>query len=275
MRFRAPARGTVDAAMFDAPIFAGFASWRDWLLAADWPSLDRLNAELAQVTRQQDLPPYRFVTQTPALLADGLHYESRIAMLQQIACRPQNWHDLFNALVWLSCPAIKQALNQRQMRDIARHGPRDRSRGQYALTHFDESGVVVVLRDPAQLAAWDRHDWPRLFLGLEAEDFAIAIVGHALLEQALEPGRLLCGRALVALHPRPLQALPRLLQQIAEAIGNETLLCDPLELRPLPLMGLPGWHPRSSEAAFLREGECFQPLRAGRYYPAALLGEQP
>ena len=86
---------------------------------------------------------HRFVAQTPALLADGLHYEQRIAERGAIATRERNWHDLLNALVWMRYPAIKQALNRRQMTEIARMGPKQRSRAQYAMTHFDEAGVIV------------------------------------------------------------------------------------------------------------------------------------
>ena len=94
-----------------------------------------------------------------------------------------------------------------------------------------------------------------------------AKIGHALLEHALEPERLLCGKALVAVAERPAAMLDAVLVQIADAIACGELLRDPQELRPAPLMGLPGWHRRADEPAFLREAECFQPLRAGRVYP--------
>jgi len=58
--------------------------------------------------------------QDKALLDDGLHYEERIARKGAIATRAENWHDLFNALIWLRYPSLKRALNARQMDEIAR-----------------------------------------------------------------------------------------------------------------------------------------------------------
>lgn len=157
VRYRAPAREAVESSAFARPPLAEWGQYRALLKDAEWPSIEQINRHLPDDARQ------RFVAQTPALLADGLHYEQRIAERGQIATRPQNWHDLLNALVWLRYPAIKRALNARQMDEIARMGPKQRSRAQYALTHFDEAGVTVTLSDPALLALWDAHDWHGLF----------------------------------------------------------------------------------------------------------------
>jgi hypothetical protein len=267
MRFRSPSRDAVDCAVFDAPVFAGLARFRELLCSTDWPSLDLLNGLLAAVCRNVELPYYRLQQQTPALLADGLHYETRIATQRIIASRQESWHDLLNVLVWLQHPRMKHALSLRQAADVGIFGARQRSRAQCALTHFDEAGVVLVLRDAERLAAWDRHDWPGLFAGLEVDAFAVCIVGHALLEHALDPGRLLCGKAIAVLAPTPDDDLAAVLAGIAIDIAGGRLLEDPQELRPLPLMGLPGWHPRASDLDFLRQAPCFQPLRSGRCYP--------
>lgn len=266
MKFVAPARSAVPASAFAHPVFAEYRLWRPLLQAPGWPAL-------AQLNRMFDYPPalgLQAVAQTPELLADGLHYETRIAERCQLATREANWHDLLNALVWRRHPAIKWAMNRRQVADVAAVGPRQRTRGQCALTHFDEAGVLLVLRDPARLDAWDRHDWPGLFLGLAAADFAVAVIGHALLEHALDPARLLVGKALAVVADTPAEAMPRALATAAEAIAQGHLLADPAELRPLPLMGLPGWHAQAGQADFLAAAPCFQPLRAGRRYPAPL-----
>lgn len=266
MRFVAPPRGAVPASAFDHPVFAEYRLWRPLLQAPGWPALAELN-------RMFDYPPalgLQAVAQTPELLADGLHYEMRIAERRLLATREDNWHDLLNALVWRRHAAIKWAMNQRQATDVAAVGPRERTRGQCALTHFDEAGVLLVLREPARLDAWDRHDWPGLFLGLGSDDVAVAVIGHALLEHALDPARLLVGKALVAVADRPADTMPTALATAAKAIAQGRLLVDPVELRPLPLMGLPGWHAQSGQAAFLATAPCFQPLRAGRRYPAPL-----
>lgn len=213
----------------------------------------------------------RFVAQTHALLSDELHYEQRIAERGAVATREANWHDLFNALMWLRYPAIKRALNARQMAEIGRMGPRVRSRAQYAMTHFDEAGVIVALRDPALLQLWDAHDWHGLFWR-EREAWSdgrasIQVFGHALLEHALSPAKLLVGKALVFLTQRGAGAVE---STCAAAIAAGSLLHDPLDLRPLPLSGLPGWHPDNEDEAFHLNAVCYQPRREGRIYPPAV-----
>ncbi len=260
-RFVAPLRGAVDPGCFAQPLFVQYASFASLLTAAHWPAVAALDAQLS-------LPGKRLVEQDDLLLADGLHYEQRIAR-GGIATRADNWHDLFNALVWARHPAIKLALNARQCLHIDAMGPGERNRAQAALTQFDETGVVVRVRDPALLQAWNRHDWAALFVDGAAHwqqgDIAVvAVIGHALMEQALLPGRLLVGKSVVVQGDDDAQAAAHM----AQMIQGGRILNDPLELRPLPLMGIPGWHARQ-DAAFYRQADYFRPLRAGRVYPPA------
>ncbi len=262
-RFVAPTRGQVEPACFAHPLFAGFADYRSLLAAGDWPDIAALNARLP-------LPDKRFVAQDAALLADGLHYEIRIGERGCIATRERNWHDLFNALVWMRQPAVKRALNARQCRHIAATGAGQRNRAQAALTQFDEAGLVVRVRDAGLLAAWDRHDWHALFVEASAQwrDGGIAIaavVGHALMEQQLLPGRRLVGKCVVVRGSDDAACVAR----VATAIALGGVLEDPLELRPLPLAGIPGWHVGQG-AAFYAGADYFRPLRAGRVYPPPL-----
>ena len=264
MRYHAPSRNAVDSTVFESMPLAAWNDYADLLRASEWPSIDALNAR-----RAPDTSAY-FVAQTPALLADGLHYEQRIAGRGEIATREYNWHDLFNALMWLRYPAIKRALNARQSAEIARMGPKTRSRAQYALTHFDEAGVLVELRDPALLQLWDAHDWLSLFWHERAAwrdgRIRVELFGHALLEHALTPGKLLVGKALVF---QCMEAVDdgSLVARAAAGIACGELLCDPLELRPLPLSGLPGWHVEAERKNFHCYNPSYQPRRVGRDYP--------
>lgn len=266
-RYVAPAREAVDPAVFAAPPLAAWSEYAELLQGNDWPAIDALNAR-----RGGDALPC-FAAQDRALLDDGLHYEQRIAERGVIATRERNWHDLFNALAWLRYPALKQALNRRQVEEIARIGPRERSRPQCAMTHFDEAGVIVRVADPALLARWDVHDWHGLFWRERAawQDgrIDVAVFGHALLEHALTPGKLLVGKALVVAAGAEAPLAP-IAVGLAARIARGELLLDPLELRPLPLSGIPGWHPDNGDEAFHRNAPCYQPLRAGRRYPSPL-----
>lgn len=262
MRYVAPARDAFDRGVLASPPLSHWSAFDTLLRDEAWPDVERLNALLPEGA------DVRFVAQDRDLLADGLHYEERIARHGRIATRPDNWHDLFNALVWVRYGALKRALNARQMAEIERMGPRERSRPQCALTHFDEAGIVVSLRDPAMLAAWNAHDWHALFwMHREAwarGDARVAIFGHALLEHALTPDKLLVGKALVMLGEG--DAIAR----CAEAIASGAILNDPQELRPLPVSGVPGWHADTVDEGFYATAPCFQPLRAGRVYPDPL-----
>ena len=268
-RYVAPAREAVDPTVFAAPPLADWCEFDAWLHGPHWPAIDELNA------RRTDASMPRFALQDAALLADGLHYEQRIAERGLVATRERNWHDLFNALVWLRHPTLKAALNRRQVQEIARMGPRQRSRPQCAMTHFDEAGVLVRVADPALLALWDAHDWHALFWRERAAwvdgRIAVIVFGHALLEHALSPDRLLVGKALV-FQPAPGADAADLGTLCAQAIEEGRLLNDPLELRPLPLSGIPGWHAGNDDEAFHRTAACYQPKRAGRVYPAPSLG---
>ncbi|WNH54781.1 DUF3025 domain-containing protein [Stenotrophomonas oahuensis] len=252
-------RAEVAAATFDHPLFAQIAEFRDLLTGPEWPSVPSLDRRLA-------LGDKRLAEQTDALLADGLHYETRIA-LGAIATRADNWHDLFNALVWARYPALKRALNAQQCRHIEGRGGHQRNRAQAALTQFDESGVVVRVMDAALLQPWDAHDWDALFVA-QADAWAdgriaiAAVFGHALMEQALLTDRLLVGKCVVVQGCDDAGAVTA----VARAVQDGRVLGDPLELRPLPLMGVPGWWARQ-DARFYADARYFRPLREGRVYP--------
>jgi hypothetical protein len=264
MRYVAPARGTVDRAVFNRLPLAGWGAYAAFLQGPQWPTIDALNAHWPADARE------RFVAQTPALLADGCHYEQRIADSGIIATRERNWHDLFNALAWLRYPVLKRALNAQQAAEIALVGTKQRTRPQCALTHFDEGGVILLLRDEGLLALWDAHDWHGLFWRERSAwtdgRLALVVFGHALFEHALTPEKLLVGKALAVWGGADETAA---CEAVAQAIGAGRLLRDPQELRPLPLSGLPGWHTDNAGEGFHREAACYRPLRPGRRYPPA------
>lgn len=260
-RFIAPSRSGLDLACFAHPVFDGVSAFRPWFTAPAWPTPDDLNAAMPAADKH-------FAPQDQALLDDGLHYETRIAERGAIATRAGNWHDLFNAAIWCRYPAIKRALNAQQIAHIATMGPSQRNRAQYALTQFDEAGAIVRVRDPQLLALWDRHDWPALFHAhgdaWRNGDIRIAaVIGHALLEHALVPEVFLVGKCLVVQGDGDDDVC---VARTARAIAEGTVLNDPLELRPLPMAGIPGWYP-GQDARFFAEAECFQPVRVGRVYP--------
>ncbi len=209
-----------------------------------------------------------FAAETAALLADGLHYEVRIFETGVIATRENHWHDLLNALMWLDRRALKCAVNTAYVQEIRAGSVAHRSRAQYALTHFDEAGAVVVVRDKALLALWDAHDWHGLLWSGRAQwtrDARVILFGHALLEHLLVPEILPVAKCLVVLDGARNDS--EILRTVAREIENHACLRDPQELRPLPLAGLHGWHCANLQEAFYHTAPCFRPLRPGRRYP--------
>jgi len=291
VRFVAPERAAIDPVVFQRAPLTQWSEFADLLHGTRWPSVAALNERAA--SRSGSMPraadPFgsesglatqlpRFVVQSPGLLRDGLHYEQRIAVCGQIATRERNWHDLLNAMVWLRFPALKAALNARQVEQIALAGPKQRTRSQCALTLFDEAGVIVVVRDASLLASWDRHDWHALFWR-ERDAWSdgridVTVFGHALLEHALNAGQMLVGKGLVLLDGGdPAVTAGAAASTVARAIAGGDALDDPQALRPLPLSGIPGWHPANGNEQFYFEAPCFRPLRAGRRYPPPLASD--
>ena len=102
--------------------------------------------------------------------------------------RPDSLHDLFNALAWLAFPRTKARINAMHAAEIPREGGK-RGRLRDLLTILDEGGAMVCA--PPPLAALVRDfRWKELFWERREEtlrSMKVHVLGHAILEQALEP----------------------------------------------------------------------------------------
>lgn len=217
--------------------------------------------------------PIRFVPPP----ADGLGYEARIAMHGEVETRPDNWHDWFNALVWLSFPRAKAALSARHAAELAaaaspaaptaaRGAVRD------AMTHFDECGAVVVAEDASLLDLLAGFQWQALFVTRRAEAAAglrVFIFGHALYESLLAPFHGLTAKC-VLMPVAPGWLAHPLARQLAEIDGRLAADLaagrhgDPRALQPLPLLGVPGVVPESDDPAYYDDLRQFRPGRRQR-----------
>jgi hypothetical protein len=199
---------------------------------------------------------------------DGLGYEARIWARGEVETRPGNWHDFFNALVWLSFPRAKAALNARHALGLAASSA-GRGRARDAMTHFDECGVVVLSADPSLLDLVRGFRWRELFWTRRA-DLAGAlrciVFGHATYEQLLAPYRGLTAKAVLyevsadwLRQPWPAQ-LADLDRRLAGELAAGAY-ADPRALHPLPLMGFPGLTPENESAAYYDDRWQFRPGR--------------
>ncbi len=232
---------------------------------ANWPdaaTLTRLAAERCVVNTNG--LPIHFVsghTTGPALA-----YETTIHNSGPVPTRSHNWHDFFNALVWLNWPHTKAALNALHIRagmSSVRSRPRD------ALTLLDESGVVVAYSEPA---LWDnlaRSNWRDLFVRQRATvrtAMRFYLIGHALHEKALAPYPSMTGKCVPVWVPNEFFALDAARQRLQlDALLAQQLLATPpqtpAQFPPLPLLGIPGVTPASEHPDFYADTRVFRPQR--------------
>ncbi|MCO5761541.1 MAG: DUF3025 domain-containing protein, partial [Chromatiaceae bacterium] len=155
---------------------------------AAWPSLDCLN-RLADERGIRNAPglPIRFVSQAARCSQRG--YEGGIYTSGQVPTRQDNWHDFFNALIWLAWPQTKAALNACQHGGLAQLENGHRGPVSDAATLFDESGLVLVapdsrLAESLRAKRWREAFWEQRDRWQQARVF---VIGHSLLEKALAP----------------------------------------------------------------------------------------
>lgn len=167
------------------PLYAPLLPWLQALPSTLVPpAIDWFNreAERAGIETASGLPLHFVLPH-----GTGLRYEERIWWLGEVETRPGNWHDAFNALVWLAFPKTKAALNrchhQAEMkRQHAVSASSARGPLRDALTQFDECGVVVV---SSALDLWldlCEHRWHKVFWEARArfiETTRVVVLGHA------------------------------------------------------------------------------------------------
>ena len=260
--FISPARENVNKTIFRHPVFSDVIEYLAWAESEQWPSVESLNCSPETLVHANTHKPLVFERQTAELLNDEMHYEQRIYQRGIIATRENNWHDLFNAMMWLKYPNIKSALNFRQWNDIEQHGLKTRTPSQCAMTLFDEAGAVVIM--PSEmLECWKRHDWHGLFIehadAWRTGQAQVAVFGHALLDHALVTETLLVAKCIVLEEKSDLAIC---LEQVANDIQAGKCLLANSELRTLPLCGIPSWHSATNSAEFVRTAACFSPLSA-------------
>lgn len=176
-----------------------------------------------------------------------------------MATRPDNLHDWFNALVWLAFPRTKARLNAMHAAEIPREGGR-RGRLRDLLTIFDEGGALVACDDPGLVQLAREMRWRELFWTRRerlVRSMRFVVLGHAVLEQALEPWPGITCKAVFVSPGRSLD------EQAAAWLSARGPQASPKELAPLPVFGYPAWLPESANAAFYDDQRYFRPLRQG------------
>lgn len=226
-------------------------------------ALNRLAGRLPDWPTTAQGQPIHFVDQ---IATERLAYERHIFATGEVPTRADNWHDFFNALVWLAFPRTKTALNAAHI--AAMKSPQQgRGRRRDALTLFDESGVLVVSSAPELLEGLRRHEWRQVFWQERERLMQQAncwVFGHAILEKLLQPYLGLTAKAWLIHLPEAYFALPPAQQRqqldawLAAQVANGALQ-QPQELRPLPVLGWPGWDRRNAAANYYDNTAYFRP----------------
>jgi len=265
--------------LLQSPIFATLHPLIGKLAAETFPTLQDCNALLTvqhpYITVQSG-QPLRFVQQEHGRLPFERQYEPRCYLNGEVPTRADNWHDLFNALVWLSLPKAKAAINARHYQALTHQGAAENAqtsqRGTVrdVNTLLDESGVIVVYADVELAGLLREFKWKDLFWQRREQvktEMGFYIFGHGLYEKALQPYVGMTGQGLLLAVElaffgwplaRRLSHLDELLASHLAEPGNCRSTCD---LAPVPLLGVPGWSADNEDPAYYDNTSYF---RAGR-----------
>ena len=255
-----------------APIFATLRPSLARLDPGRFPGHDDLNALAGASLASGGGAPIRFVPPSPAK-EPSTPYETRVFETGEVQTRPGNWHDLFNALVWLAFPRTKAILNRLHREQIvARRGEPQRGTARDVLTLFDEGGVIVACADARLARLLLDFRWKELFWTRRAEvrrSMRFHVFGHAIYEKALAPRKGVTAKALILDVSRMLLAEPveRRLAELdvraAKYFSEPRALASTRSLAPLPILGIPGWEPANEREEYYDDASQFRPGRAG------------
>jgi hypothetical protein len=227
------------------------------LNAEHFPTLQECNALLlAQKPniKVQNGTALTFVPQEYGNLEFEAQYEPRCYLKGEVPTRSDNWHDLLNALVWLTFPKAKAAINGRHYAALTQaalpEGSSERGAERDAITLLDESGVIVPYADDGLAELLRGFQWKELFWHQReriAANMGFYIFGHGLYEKALKPYIGMTGQGMLLPVEKefftwsPGQRLAHLDQQLASYLSNPENARNTRELSPVPLLGAPGW----------------------------------
>jgi DUF3025 family protein len=252
-----------------SPVFAPLAPLLARLPCDRFPGADDLNRLLPPGAASGGGAPLRFVPPSRAFEAG---YEARVFETGEVATRPGDPHDVFNALVWATFPATKAAFNRIHYAEMrARRGQRQRGTPRDVLTLFDEAGVIVACADPSLAVLLPAHEWKALFWARRADverAMRFFVFGHAIYEKALQPYKGVTAKALIVdvdaafFAEPPAHQLARMDARAAAYFSDPRALASTRTLPPLPVLGVPGWDPANARPEYYDDATEFRPAPA-------------
>lgn len=243
------------------PVFDPLRPVIERLASAAWPTHEALSAAAAGLHVATGAP-LCFVPPRAATDRERRYYELHIARTGEVETRPRSWHDLFNALVWLTFPRAKARINAQHVAMLQAGGEseaRSRSPARDALTLFDEGGVAVASSSPQLLRLLVDFRWKELFWTRRAElarHVVFAGFGHAMYEQSLAPFIGMVAKTVflpveegfAALAPG--ERVKRIDAMLEAHFADPARFATPRLMAPMPVLGVPGWYPATAGADF-------------------------
>jgi Protein of unknown function (DUF3025) len=203
----------------------------------------------------------------PARTLSAIDFERRVVEHNELIVRPDNLHDLLNALVWLTFPKTKRAISEAHVALGVNQDGKTRPRRRDVLTVFDESGMIVLSQRDDLRELNRTHQWRELFVTHRADfvDQARPILfGHGAMEQLGQqlphPHRGLTAKALWL--PLPVTATVfEIDHYLATRIVRGERLHEQERTIPMPLLGLPGWFAENQSPNCYDDESVFRPRR--------------
>lgn len=177
-------------------------------------------------------------------------YEIAIHRHGTVPTRANNWHDLFNALVWIAFPHTKARINALHYAAEQARTTANRTRAQDVLTLFDEGGLIVTSTSNELLELIRGFQWKTLFWQRREtvlRELRFFLFGHALYEKALTPHKGMTAKSVLLHVPPVFMQLDADRQRhsvdaaAADWFRDAAALRTTQSLAPVPILGLPGW----------------------------------
>jgi hypothetical protein len=245
----------------EGPVFEPLRAALARLAPDRWPTHAELTAAASGILtcggRQ-----LAFVTPREHSDRERRYYEVRVAQSGEVETRAENWHDLFNALAWITFPRAKAAINAQHAVLLAERGDAEalrRGPERDALTLFDEGGVAVVSSDPEVFRRIVDFEWKALFWhGRESLARTTRFIGfgHAFYEQMREPFLGLVAKT-VFLEAADVAGCD-VDARLAGHFADRARFHSPKAMAPMPVLGVPGWYPESQHEAFYDDPKHFR-----------------
>ena len=182
-------------------------------------------------------------------------YEPRIYLKKELQTRTENWHDFFNAMIWLNFPKTKTTLNELHFKaSTNRPKGSNRSTLENRITQFDECGAVILSSQQHLLDLVEQHQWQSLFIDQQSafkEDFHCVVFGHAIYEKEINPYIGMTCHCLLLENKEMLEKAKTgdysdLDHYLADQWQNKISL-NPVKFSAFPVLGTPGYWNNQNE----------------------------